>query len=744
MDKYDTLNEMQRRAVFQAEGPVLILAGAGSGKTRVLTHRIAYLTEELMVPAYHILAITFTNKAAREMKERVESLVGEAAGSMWISTFHSACIRILKRHSRELGYDNGFTIYDPEDQKAVIRRIFKEQNINDKMFTPRSVLAAISNAKDELQGPVAYAQQVRGDVFKEKIAMIYRLYQQILQENQAMDFDDILGKTVELFRNNPEILEYYQEKFRYIMVDEYQDTNTAQYQLVRMLAARYRNLCVVGDDDQSIYRFRGANIRNILDFEKDFPDALVIRLEQNYRSTGNILTAANGVIAHNESRKAKRLWTEQGDGEKITLLQTWNEEEEAEAILRQIQKMKQSGRPYKDMALLFRTNAQSRALEERLVVHNIPYRLFGGTPFYQRKEIKDILCYLRLIANDRDYVAAGRIINVPSRGIGDVTWERLRQLAAEREQGVCAAIEDCAASPGLSRAAGKLRLFAEQVRQWRQEREDYSLSDLINQIMEDVDYAGYLQKEDQGKPEEREQNIEELLNRAAQYEETSEEPSLEGFLDELALVAAIDSYEEEAEAVSLMTLHSAKGLEFPVVFMTGMEDGTFPGYMSIVSEEEDPESMAEERRLCYVGITRAKEKLFLSYAKSRRIHGAEQLTKPSRFLQEIPPELLEEEVEKPARRNGQENFYQERRRSFVPEVKEPDENPFLQKNPFTSAPASGAENSFRPGDTVMHKTFGLGIIREVKWVNADYQVRVDFAKVGEKLLFAKLAGIKKV
>jgi DNA helicase-2/ATP-dependent DNA helicase PcrA len=534
------------------------------------------------------------------------------------------------------------------------------------------------------------------------------------------------------------------------MVDEYQDTNTAQYRLIRLLADRYRNLCVVGDDDQSIYRFRGANIRNILDFEKDFPDALVIRLEQNYRSTGHILAAANEVIAHNESRKEKRLWTDQGDGEKLTLIQAWNDEEEAEIIDRQIQKLKEQGESYQNIALLYRTNAQSRVLEERLVLHNIPYRLYGGTPFYQRKEIKDILCYLRLIANDHDYVAAGRIINVPTRGIGDVTWEKLRELAVGEERGVCETIQDETVRTVLARAAKKLTLFAEQMAVWREEKTTYGLKDLIEQILEDIDYEGYLLKDDDGKVEERKENIEELKNRAVQYEEGNEEPSLEGFLEELTLVAAIDTYEEDVEAVSLMTLHSAKGLEFPVVFLTGLEDGTFPSYQSIINEESDPESMAEERRLCYVGITRAKKKLYLSYAKNRRVQGREQMMKPSRFLEEIPSERIEE---LPAEASAKAGFG--RRTSLVHEdegeygnyrshaAAEPVDNPYLKKQSSIQPPAA-EEVGFRPGDTVMHKTFGLGVIKDVKWMNADYQVRVDFVKVGEKLLFAKLAGIKKV
>lgn len=749
MDKYTKLNEMQQRAVYQTDGPVLILAGAGSGKTRVLTHRIAYLVEELKVPAYQILAITFTNKAAKEMKERALALVGDAVKEAWIATFHSACIRILKRHAEKIGYRNGFTIYDPEDQKAVVRRIMKELNLSDKMFTPKSILGVISQAKDELKGPQRFKQEVaRGDLFKEKVALVYEKYQQTLREQQAMDFDDIISETVRLFQTQADVLEYYQQKFRYIMVDEYQDTNTAQYYLIRLLSAKYRNLCVVGDDDQSIYRFRGANIRNILDFEKDFEDALVVRLEQNYRSTEKILTAANQVIAHNEGRKQKTLWTENGAGEDIIVHETGSENEEAQYIAQQIQQMVQQGnRQYRDMALLYRTNAQSRALEERLVMGSIPYRLYGGTPFYQRKEIKDILCYLRLIANDRDYVAADRIINVPGRGIGSVTSERIREFAQEGDWGISEVAEMAIEVPDFKRSAKKLMAFGDLLHQWRtqvaQMGEEGGLDNLIRQVIEDIGYSAYLMKDDAARYEDRIQNLDELIGRAVQYEEGSEEPSLAGFLDELALVAAIDTYEEGADAVSLMTLHSAKGLEFPVVFMTGLEDGVFPGYMSIVSQ--DPEDMEEERRLCYVGITRAQERLFITYARSRRVHGQEQASKMSRFIQELPAEgvVMEESAGYYAMNQDEQGRIEKPTRRFVKQHNQPFVNPYVKKTTTLETPAE-EKQAFQIGDAVQHKKFGLGTVMEVKWVNADYQVRVNFAKVGEKMLFAKLAGLKKV
>lgn len=755
-DKYQSLNEMQKRAVFQTEGPVLILAGAGSGKTRVLTHRIAYLIEEMQVPSYYILAITFTNKAAHEMRERVDRLIGEAASDVWISTFHSCCLRILRRYGKRIGYESGFTIYDPEDQKAVMRRILKNMNLNEKMWTPRTVLAAISAAKNDLIGPDDYQRAARGDYAKEMIARLYVEYEQELLRNQAMDFDDILGKCVQLFAMNPDILEKYQDRFRYIMVDEYQDTNTAQYQLIHQLSGMFGNICVVGDDDQSIYKFRGANIRNILDFEKDFPDAVVIRLEENYRSTKNILHAANEVILHNLGRKSKTLWTQNETGEKITLYQADTEGEEAGYIAGQMQKLHEEGRAYKDMAILFRTNAQSRALEEHLLRDNIPYRLFAGIPFYQRKEIKDLLCYLRLIVNDRDYVAAQRIINIPKRGIGATTEERLRLLATEKDLGITELIGQVGQYAELSRAATKLKDFAALIEEYREQAQDpeCDLTHLLESLMTRIQYVEYLREEDPERIEDRQENIEELKNRIEAYEEESPEPSLAGLIEELSLVAAIDALDEGTDAVSLMTLHSAKGLEFPIVFLAGMEDGLFPSYMSITSGEE--EDIEEERRLCYVGITRAQEKLYLTYAKSRRIHGMQELSKVSRFIKEIPEELLDRKesnasawrTERRERSMASENGQPQR--IFVKQFK--NERLEQQKQRMmghsTGEVASTAPGKTVPtwnvGDRVQHRKFGLGVVEAVEPLHADSQVTVQFAKAGTKKLLAGLAGLKKV
>ena len=756
-DKYQSLNEMQKRAVFQTEGPVLILAGAGSGKTRVLTHRIAYLIEEMQVPSYYILAITFTNKAANEMRERVDRLIGEAASNAWISTFHSCCLRILRRHGNRIGYESGFTIYDPEDQKAVIRRILKNMNLNEKMWTPRTVLAAISAAKNDLIGPDDYQRAARGDYAKEMIARLYAEYEQELLRNQAMDFDDILRKCVHLFAVNPDILEKYQDQFRYIMVDEYQDTNTAQYQLIHQLSGMFGNICVVGDDDQSIYKFRGANIRNILDFEKDFPDAVVIRLEENYRSTKTILNAANEVILHNLGRKRKTLWTQNETGEKITLYQADTEGGEAGYIAGQMQKLHGEGKAYKEMAILFRTNAQSRALEEHLIRDNIPYRLFAGIPFYQRKEIKDLLCYLRLIVNDRDYVAAQRIINVPKRGIGATTEERLRLLAAEKDLGITELIGRVEQYTELSRAAAKLKDFAALIEEYRERAQepDCDLSELLESLITRIRYIEYLREEDPERTEDRLDNIEELKNRIETYEEESPDASLAGLIEELSLVSAIDALDETVDAVSLMTLHSAKGLEFPIVFLAGMEDGLFPSYMSITSGEED--DIEEERRLCYVGITRAQEKLYMTYAKSRRIHGMQELTKISRFIKEIPKELLdvnENDASAWRTERREKNMVSESgqpQRMFVKQFK--NERLEQQKQRMMghsmnekSAAEQGKAvvSTWNVGDRVQHRKFGLGIVEAVEPLNADSQVTVQFAKAGTKKLLAGLAGLKKV
>ncbi len=802
-DKYSTLNEMQQRAVFQTEGPVLILAGAGSGKTRVLTHRISYLIEENNVQPWHILAITFTNKAAKEMRERAIALCGEGVEDAWICTFHSACIRILKQYADRLGYDKHFTIYDPDDQKAVVRRIMKELNLSDKMFTPRAILTEISNAKNEFLGPKHYGDKVgSNDLFRKKVALVYEQYQRTLKENQAMDFDDIINNTIELFRTNVDVLEHFQNRFRYIMVDEYQDTNTAQYMLIRLLSNKHRNLCVVGDDDQSIYRFRGANIRNILDFEKDFKDALVIRLEKNYRSTSKILNAANHVIRNNQERKAKTLWTENPEGENILVKQSMNENDEAMFVATTIRELNEQGRPFSDFAILYRTNAQSRALEERLGRGTIPYKLYGGTPFYQRKEIKDLLCYLRLIANDHDIVAGERIINVPARGIGDVTVERLREFAVESGWGLVEACDMAFEITDLKRSAKKLAAFSQLMIDLRDKMEEVSIEELIHEILKATNYEEYLRADDPVKFEDRKQNIDELIGRANQFETENEEATLADFLDELALVAAIDDMVEGSDYVSLMTLHTAKGLEFPVVFMTGMEDGLFPGYMSL----EDEDEMQEERRLCYVGITRARERLFMTWASERHVHGQTMSSKQSRFLKELPKDGVEIEEVEVARWGGDwtqpDDYYGDmsfgnsrfggyrdqsapkqgvrfdgRKAYGVPSGSKQDLSDRLSRamaqrgvsqgagsmkgyaasvsaaygtkassqnmaSQSTSSAASG--DVLHVGDIVSHMKFGKGTVTEVKFVNADYQVRVKFDKVGEKLLFAKLAKLKKI
>ncbi len=756
MLQLDSLNQEQRRAVLQTEGPVLILAGAGSGKTRVLCYRIAHLTQDLGVKPYHILAITFTNKAAGEMKERVERLCGLEAGEMWVMTFHACCLRILKRHAREIGMESGFIIYDPEDQKTIIRRILKELELSDRQFTPKGVLAEIGSAKDELMTTLEYAEKAAGNFYKEKVALVYERYQKTLSENHALDFDDLIFKTVVLFRKHPEILSLYQEKFRYIMVDEYQDTNTAQYRLISLLASRYGNLCVVGDDDQSIYRFRGANIRNILEYEKDFPGAFVIRLEQNYRSTANILNAANAVIRHNESRKSKTLWTEKPSGEPLTLIAVQNDKAEAETLIAEVQRLRERGRAYRDMAFLYRANSQSRALEEALVQQGIPYRLFGGTPFYQRKEIKDLLAYLRFIVNDSDYVSAERILGTPPRGIGEVTRQHLLDAARSHERGVVYSILSLSQSEDFARSAKKLTGFAEQVLEWRSKSVTLTISELCNVILQDIAYAEYLKKDDELKLADRLENLEEFRNRAEQYEEDADDPSLAGFLEEISLVTAIDTYDEEADVLSLMTLHSAKGLEFPIVFLPGFEDGVFPSYMSISSGDE--EDIAEERRLCYVGITRAQEKLYLSYAKARRVNGQTEFHRPSRFLSEIPLELIEEREAEPSSRfsyrdeseddsfgrpRAYRSLYEERRAEML----QPHENPYSFSRPQSSAVSKAptdASQAFCPGDTVLHPTFGRGTVREAKWLNTDWMLSVEFEKAGMKKIMAKFANMKKL
>ncbi len=639
MSIYDTLNREQKEAVQHTEGPLLLLAGAGSGKTRVLTHRIAYLVDEMGVKPWNILAITFTNKAAGEMRERVDKLVEGGADQVWVSTFHSACVRILRRHIDRIGFDNNFTIYDGDDQKTVMKGVIRYLDLDPKTYKERILLSAVSSAKDELKTVSQFEREAAGDYNKGIQAKVYREYQETLRANNALDFDDIINKTVELFRSCPEVLESYQERFQYIMVDEYQDTNTAQFELVRLLADKYRNLCVVGDDDQSIYKFRGANIRNILDFEQYFPEARVIRLEQNYRSTRFILDAANAVIRNNAGRKEKSLWTAREEGSRVRFRQFDSAYEEAEYIAEDIARRVRQGTACRDCAVLYRTNAQARLLEERMIMESLPYNVVGGTNFYSRMEIKDILAYLKTVDSGRDDVAVRRILNVPRRGIGNATMEKIADYAQLHEIGLFAAMEEADGIMGLGRAAAKLRPFVALIESLRERRSRMTIAELIQEIVEKTEYREYLQDNDDEGGDDRIANVEELISKAVSYSDTHEEPSLTEFLEEVALVADIDNVDGSDDRVLLMTLHSAKGLEFPNVYLAGLEDGLFPGYGAVSSD--DPADLEEERRLAYVGITRAMNELTLTCARMRMIRGETQYNPVSRFVEEIPGQLLE-------------------------------------------------------------------------------------------------------
>ena len=640
MSIYESLNPVQQEAVFRTQGPVLILAGAGSGKTRVLTHRIAYLIDEEDVNPWNILAITFTNKAAGEMRERVDQIVGYGSENVWVSTFHSTCVRILRRYIDKIGYDRNFTIYDSDDQKSVVKEICKRLNIDTKIYKERALMSAISSAKDELVTPDELMLRAGGDFAKSRIAQVYKEYQKVLRSNNALDFDDLIMKAVELLSSCPDVLDYYQQRFKYIMVDEYQDTNTAQFKFVSILAAKYRNLCVVGDDDQSIYKFRGANIYNILNFEKEYPDAKVIKLEQNYRSTKNILGAANEVIKNNSGRKEKSLWTSNEDGEKVNFEQYNTEYEEAAGVVDSIDMLTKDGQAkYSDCAVLYRTNAQSRVLEEKFVLRGIPYRIIGGQNFYARKEIKDLLCYLKTIDNGKDDLAVRRIINVPKRGIGATSLNKVDDYAQRHDMSFFEALEEAKEIPTLGKAADKISGFVTMIQVLRAKLSYITLAQLLQDIIDETGYVRELTAEGTEEALGRIENIDELMNKIVAYEEEHEEPSLSEFLEEVSLVADIDNLDEANEKVVLMTLHSAKGLEFPYVYMTGMEDGLFPSYMSIVSD--DALEVEEERRLCYVGITRAMKHLTMTYAKSRMVHGSTQYNKVSRFVREIPRAMIQ-------------------------------------------------------------------------------------------------------
>ena len=647
MSSYEMLNPAQQEAVCHVDGPLLILAGAGSGKTRVLTHRVAYLIEECDVNPWNIFAITFTNKAAREMRERVDAIVDYGAEDVWVSTFHSACVRMLRRFGDRIGWDRRFSIYDTDDQKTVMREVCKQLEIDTKTMKERAILSEISSAKNEMIGPEEYRKQAGRDFRKLRIADAYEAYEERLHRNQAMDFDDLLLKTVELFKKEPDVLEYYQERLRYIMVDEYQDTNSVQFEMVRLLAEKYRNLCVVGDDDQSIYKFRGANIRNILDFEKYFPDAKVIKLEENYRSTKTILDAANAVIRNNKGRKDKTLRTENEEGVRITFYQYQNEYEEADGILSDIGRKIRGGQTkFSDIAILYRTNAQARALEEKFVYAGIPYRVVGGVNFYQRKEIKDMLAYLRTIDTGRDDVSVNRILNVPRRGIGAATARKALDFAEANDMSFFEALRGADQIPELKRSAAKIRAFTDLIQVLRAKAEYMSLVDLYDAVLEDTGYMQELQEEESDEAATRMENLDELRNKIVEYEEGSENPTLGELLEQIALVADIDNVSEDDDRVLLMTLHSAKGLEFPHVYLSGMEDGLFPSYMSLTAD--DPDEIEEERRLCYVGITRAKKTLTLSCARTRMRQGQRQMNAVSRFVREIPKSLINGTV--PARK----------------------------------------------------------------------------------------------
>ena len=743
MSIYDTLNPPQREAVAQTEGPVLILAGAGSGKTRVLTHRIAYLMDEKGVNPWNILAITFTNKAAQEMRERVDKLVGFGSESIWVSTFHSACVRILRRHIDNLGYDTNFTIYDTDDQKSLMKDVCRKMNIDTKIYKERSLLAQISHAKDELLTPDDMEMKAAGDYNMKKVASVYREYQAALRKNNALDFDDLIVKTVELFEKCGAVLEYYQERFKYIMVDEYQDTNTAQFKFISLLAQRYQNLCVVGDDDQSIYKFRGANIGNILGFEHVFPDARVIRLEQNYRSTRNILNAANQVIANNTERKAKTLWTENEEGSKVHFRQFLNAYEEAEYVAGEIGKLKRNGLGnYRDCAILYRTNAQSRIFEEKFIAANIPYKLVGGVNFYARKEIKDLLCYLKTINNARDDLAVQRIINVPKRGIGATTLGRVQDYADNMGISLYEALRVAEEVPSIGRSLSKIDGFVTFIQMLKSKADVLTVEEILQEVIDSTGYVAELEAEDTEESRARIENIDELISKTVAYQEAMEEQNqpatLSGFLEEVALIADIDTVDPDQDYVLLMTLHSAKGLEFPKVFMVGMEDGIFPSHMTI-SYGDDGE-MEEERRLCYVGITRAMKDLTLTCAQQRMIRGETQYNRVSRFVREIPRELVdlghtiqekkpkvEELIPTPAKYSKMKEILQGR--NYKPRE-------------FKVTKANSLD--YEEGDTVRHIKFGVGIVKEIVEGGRDYEVTVEFDKVGVKKMFASFAKLKKI
>lgn len=739
---FERLNDMQKQAVLQTEGPVLVLAGAGSGKTGALTVRIAHLLEKGIKP-WNILAITFTNKAAKEMKERVEKLVGDEARNIWISTFHATCVRILRSEIQHLDYDTQFSIYDADDQEKIMKEVFKQLSLSpiDKSFSVRTAISQISKQKEEMTSWQEYAQSVDIlDLKGKRLAKVYELYQKMLKESNALDFDDLIYKTVLLFRQHPDVLEKYQERFRYIMVDEYQDTNTSQYELVHMLAKKYQNLCVVGDDDQSIYAWRGANIRNILDFEKDFQNTTVIKLEQNYRSTKKILEAANAVIQNNVTRKQKALWTENDAGNIIHIYKAENEYDEARYVSEQIEQLHKEGKSYSNFAVLYRTNAQSRTIEDQLVRKNIPYRLFGGVRFYERKEIRDILSYLKVLSNPADAVALRRIVNVPKRGIGDTSVEKVANYAALHGMSLYEAIGHSEEITELKTRAKKFKEFYTLFESLRADYQSMNVAELIDAVVKRSGYLQQLLGEGTEEALTRIQNIDEFVNKATVYAKQNPDGGLDGFLEEVALVADIDGYQEGDESVVLMTLHSAKGLEFPYVFMIGLEEGIFPGYRAVMYG--DAKEMEEERRLCYVGITRAKEVLHLSHAKSRMQHGLTQYNPPSRFLKEIPEEL----VDMPTRQISDmaKKYAMRDSMKISPITTRSKNSPYAQSIKKEIPAPKDFTLDYQAGDKVRAPKYGIGTVKSIQNAGADFEVEVSFGEKGTKKFMAKLSKLKKV
>ncbi len=716
----DNLNDMQRAAVENVDGPLLVLAGAGSGKTRVLTYRIAYMIQEKHISPWNILAITFTNKAANEMAARVEELIGPIARDMWVRTFHSACVRILRRDIERIGYSRNFNIIDADDQKTIIKECIKELDLPEKQFQPRAVLAEISAAKDALLTPVQYRESVLKDFRLLQTAKVYELYQKKLERANDLDFDDLIMLTVKLFREAPDVCEYYRGKFSYILVDEYQDTNKAQNELVLMLAKNHGNLCIVGDDDQSIYKFRGADISNILDFEKTFPGASVVRLEQNYRSTQNILDAANGVIENNHGRKGKKLWTDSGKGEKICVYKAESDFDEAAFIADKMQMLFADGYRYSDMAVLYRANASSRCLEEVFMRRALPYRVLAGLRFYDRKEIKDMIAYLRLIKNPSDDVSLRRIINVPPRKIGKVTLDSI-SMAAQREN--CSMLQ--AIKNNIDKMGRPVREFFEMMEELISLKDTLTIDAVAQAVFEKTGYSEFLKSDEKG--DERADNVGELISGAANYTATAPDPNFNDYMDNLALVSDIDNYDEEIDAAVLMTLHAAKGLEFPIVFICGFDEGLFPSSMCIYN----PEEIEEERRLCYVGITRARKMLFITSAYRRMVYGKTSPYRPSRFLDEIPKELTSVTD---SRENAPSFFVEMPGKNVFPECSLFSKKPPVPKN---------IGQIFKTGDCVIHKKFGRGIILSAARVGNDVHYEIAFENYGTKNLLGMYAKLTK-